>query len=327
MVLVAIAGGTSPSLGRSITTAILKSGKHSPVILSRSKAGSDDSASTSKYGAPIRYVNYGSVESLTKALEGVHTVISVLLCQDPSQMLSFHFNLIEAAEKAGCKRFVPSEWDGGPLCKEQVDLLRNKLDIWKRCKESKLECAEFLPGWFMNFFGHGCPEEKREEAYAGLFDNFLIDFINLAEGKITVPVTDEGKPGRISITEIGDIGRFVAAALDLEKGQWGPEMGMMGSTVDLAEVARLAEMVTGRKFEVTKITKEELQQREDELDLQLAREFSVKNLVTKLAVQLMKCICEDKVGNQIVVSVLNELCPQIKPMGIEEYLERFWSTK
>jgi uncharacterized protein YbjT (DUF2867 family) len=327
MALVAIAGGTSPTLGRSITTAILRSGKHSPVILSRSKAGSDDSAPTSKYGALIHYVDYDSVESLTKALEGVHTVISVLLCQDSSQMLSFHFNLIEAAEKAGCKRFVPSAWDGGPQSKEQVDLLRNKLDIWERCTESKLECAEFLPGWFMNFFGHGCPVEKREEAYAGLVDDFLLEFINMAEGKITVPVTKGGKPGRISMTEIGDIGHFVVAALDLKEGEWGAEMGMMGSTVDLAEVAKLAEKVTGRNFDVTKITKEELQQREEELNLQLAQEFSVKNLVAKLAVQLMKCTCEDMVGNQIVVPVLNKLCPQVQPVGIEEYLEHFWSTK
>jgi len=39
------------------------------------------------------------------------------------------------------------------------------------------------------------------------------------------------------MTELGDIGRFVAAALDLEEGKWEADMGMVGSTVDLEEVA------------------------------------------------------------------------------------------
>jgi len=83
MAIVAIAGATSPTLGRSIVTAILEAGNHTPMILSRSKAGSE-SASTPKYGAQIRYVDYDSIPSLTASLESVHTVISVLSSNDPS---------------------------------------------------------------------------------------------------------------------------------------------------------------------------------------------------------------------------------------------------
>jgi NmrA-like family len=325
MVLVAIAGGTSPTLGHSIVTAILEAGNHTPVILSRAKPDSSQ-APTSKYGAQIRYVDYSSISSLTTALESVHTVISVLSSNDPTEMLNFHFNLLGAAQKAGCKRFAPSEWDTGSLSKQKVDLLRLKLDIWAKCEESELECAGFVPGWFMNYLGQGCSPEKKGEALQGLEDSFLLDFVDIAKGKITVPVTAEGKPAKFTMTEMKDIGRFVAAALDLEEGHWKVDMGMVGSTMDLEEVAVVAQRVTGRKFEVTKITREELKRREDVLDEQLAKEFSIKPLMGKMKLQLMECACEEEIGNQIVEPVLNRLCPQIKPVGFEEYLERSWTS-
>lgn len=325
MALAAIAGGTSPTLGRSIVTAILKAGNHTPIILSRSKPEAE-SAPTSQHGAEIRYVDYNSIPSLTRGLDGVHTVISVLNPTGPSEMLNYHSNLLEAARSVGCKRFAPSEWEGGPLAKQKVDLLRSKLDVWKLCQESGLECARFAPGWFMNYLGQGCPGSKKEEGIAGLDDDFMTDYIDIAKGKITVPLTKDGRPAKMSMTGLEDIGRFVDAALSLEKGKWEADMGMVGSTVDLGEVAYKAEKVTGRKFEIKNITKKELKQREDDLDQQLTQEFSVDALLAKMVVQLMQCACEEEVGNQIIDPVLNRLCPSVKPVGFEEYLERFWSS-
>ncbi|ERF75642.1 hypothetical protein EPUS_04622 [Endocarpon pusillum Z07020] len=325
MVLAAIAGGTSPTLGRSIVTAILEAGNHTPIILSRSKPESY-SAPTSQHGAKIRYVDYSSIPSLTRGLEGVHTVISVLNPTDPAEMLDYHSNLLKAARSAGCKRFAPSEWEGGPLSKQKVELLRSKLDVWKMCEESGLECARFTPGWFMNYLGQGCPESKNEEAIAGLDDGFMIDYVDIAKGKMTVPLAEDGRPAKMSMTELGDIGRFVAAALDLAEGEWEADMGMVGSTVDLEEVARKAEQVTGRTFEIKSITKEELKQREDDLDQRLAEAFSVDALLAKMVVQLMQCACEEQVGNQMIDPVLNRLCPNVKPLGFEEYLQRFWTS-
>jgi uncharacterized protein YbjT (DUF2867 family) len=327
MVHVAVAGGTSPTLGRSIITAILEAGNHTPFILSRSKSDSESSsAPTAQHGAQVRYVDYSSIPSLTQGLDGVHTVISVLNPKDTSEMLNYQSNLLEAAKRAHCRRFAPSEWDVGPLAKQKVDLLRVKAVVWNRCRESGLECARFTPGWFMNYLGQGCPRGKREEARAGLDDNFLLDYIDIAKGSITVPLTDGGRPARISMTELGDIGKFVAAALDLEEGKWEADMGMVGSTVDLEELARKAERVTGRQFEITKLTKQELKHREEALGQQLAQGFSVEALIGKMVAQLVLCACDEQVANQIVDPVLNRLCPQVKPLGYEQYLERFWSS-
>jgi hypothetical protein len=80
MVLVAVAGGTSPTLGKSIVNAIIKEGNHEVVILSRvtSESGFENNNSKSKYGAAVRAVDYNSVESLTHGLAGVHTLISII---------------------------------------------------------------------------------------------------------------------------------------------------------------------------------------------------------------------------------------------------------
>ena len=324
MVRVAIAGGTSPTLGRSIVTAILRAGKHEPIILSRSKPGSERGPA-SKYGAEIRYVDYNSIASLTEGLWGVPTVISVMVAPEPSEMLAHHANLLHAAVDAGCKRFAPSEWEGGPLCKRKVDLLRVKLDVWEECRQSGLECARFMSGWFMNYLGQGCPEGRKEEATAGLVDNLVIDYVDMAGGKMTVPLGRDGEPAKLTMTELGDIGRFVAAAVDLDEGRWEADMGMVGSTVHLEDVARVAEKVTGQKLEIKHITKEELKQREDDFDEQLRKGFALPALLGKMVTQLMQCVCDEEVGNQILDPVLNRLCPDVRPVGYEEYVERFWS--
>jgi hypothetical protein len=72
MVLVAIPGGTSYGLGRSIVVALCKNKNHTPLVLTRL---------TSKIPqwlidleVEVRRVDYASEESLVKGLEGVHTV-------------------------------------------------------------------------------------------------------------------------------------------------------------------------------------------------------------------------------------------------------------
>lgn len=325
MVVVAIAGGSSPTLGRSIVTAILEAGVHTPIILSRFRTDAEAAPET-KYGALIRYVDYGSVSSLARGLDGVHSVISVLKSTDPSEMLDHHCNLLEAARRAGCRRFAPSEWETGPLTKHKVGSMRVKLDIWTRCRDSGLECARFMPGWFMNYLGQGCPEERREEAIAGLDDDLLLDYIDIGRATLTVPLTDDGRPAKVTMTEIGDVGRFVAAALDLADGNWEQDMGMVGSTVDLDEISRKVEHVTGREVEVRRLKRPQLKTLEDAFDRELEKHFSIHSLKRKMVAQLMQCACDEQLGDQIIDPVLNRLCPQVHPLGFDQYLERFWST-
>lgn len=74
MVIVAIAGGTSPGLGRSILCALQKHPDHTPIVLSR------QFSTTPKWledmSIEVRRVDYESQESLVTALKDVHTVRS-----------------------------------------------------------------------------------------------------------------------------------------------------------------------------------------------------------------------------------------------------------
>jgi hypothetical protein len=87
---------------------------------------------------------------------------------------------------------------------------------------------------FMNYLGQGCPADRKEEALAGLEDDLTLDFINIKEGHTLVPVTTDGRSCRLSLCELNDIGKFVAAALNLET--WEKEMGMVGSTTTVEEI-------------------------------------------------------------------------------------------
>jgi hypothetical protein len=73
MITVAVAGGTSPGLGRSILEALKQyPGKLKTIVLSRKT--SDTPGWLADMSIEVRRVDYTSQEILTGALEGVHTV-------------------------------------------------------------------------------------------------------------------------------------------------------------------------------------------------------------------------------------------------------------
>jgi uncharacterized protein YbjT (DUF2867 family) len=322
MVLVAVAGGTSPTLGKSIVNAIIEEGDHDVVILSRVNSESSRRSNV-KYGAAVRVVDYNSVDSLTHALTGVHTLISLLQSKHSDQMVLYHQNLLEAAKAAGVRRFAPSEWGMGPLAAKKVDLYDAKLRVWDLCLDSGLECTRFFVGLFMNYLAHDCPADRREEALAGLEDDLMLDFIDIEAGHALLPLTSDGRPCRLSLCEIKDVGKFVAAALDLET--WEKEMGMVGSTTTVEEIVWVAER-TGRLMKTETFTKVHAQQSIRTFERQLERRFTQKAWKGKMFAQMVECLCEDELGCAIIEPVLNRLCPHIEPMAFDEYLTRVWSN-
>lgn len=81
MAIIALAGGTSPGLGRAIVTALQKT-QNTTLILSRKKQ-SDVPQPSQCHGAKVRYVDYTSEESMVEALKGVETVVSVIKIPGP----------------------------------------------------------------------------------------------------------------------------------------------------------------------------------------------------------------------------------------------------
>ncbi|PVH75178.1 NAD(P)-binding protein [Cadophora sp. DSE1049] len=325
MPIVAIAGGTSIGIGRSIIQAILQTypnGEWNPIILSRSQK-QPAWFSTLERKPEIKAVDYKDASTLLSALKGVHTLISVILAIDGTHASS-QVALLDAAVQSDCKRFVPSEWACGPKGVLKVDLLAAaKTPVWEACEKSGIEWSRFNVGSFMNYLGIGCGENE-DEACAGVdregdmpdgSGSFLISFVS---DTAELLVKDDGTVPRVTMTEIGDVGRFVATALELER--WERDMDVAGDTVRLDEVVDIAERVTGKKFDVRRLGRKELEKQVETL-------VSEQDMLKRMWVQLKLMMLDDEVGSAVLKPVVNELCPGIQAISVEKYLTKYWAKK
>ena len=294
MVKVAIAGATG-RLSTIILSAILDTHKHEVVALTRSP----NPLLTAK-GVDVRPVSYTDHASLTTALRGVHTVLSIIGSFNPDEMRDSQLALIAAAKEAGVKRFAPSEY----AVKEygNWDFYAGKIPVWEATKASGMEYTQFTCGIFMNTLGTGTPKGETE-ALGGLRPWTFI--INMKAGTADLPGDGSNK---LTFTRTQDIGKLVAAALDLVK--WEEEMGMVGSTMSYNEVVGAIEKVTKRKMLVKHNTEEELEK--------MIEEDAGARFYNQVRLSIAQ-------GEAPVQPTLNKLAPDVKPWTVEEYLERYWS--
>lgn len=184
------------------------------------------------------------------------------------------------------------------------------------------ECARFCSGMFMNYLSIGLEdagwggEERGKEARAGLVDEPII--WDLAAGKAEVPVGDDGKTfPEVTMTEIGDIGRFVAAACELEDGMWEEEMGMVGETIKVDEVTRMVEEVAGIPLKIDSVDRKELERRAESVQ---GIGTTTEEILIKMVSQITLCVIG---GTAPVKPTVNRLCPQVRPQSVRQYLEKW----
>lgn len=340
MVRVAVAGGSSPTLGRSIVTALLNGGKHDVVILSSKTSGTVRTSSLYSTGderssrVSVLCVDYGSIDSLASALHDVHTLISVLKVPDPDTMIAYHSNMLKACVVAKVSRFVPSAWSLGPGSYPDIDLLANKQTISKLCEElgvkNGIECASFHCGGFLNYLAQGLAfpdtpagSQEKEFALGGLVDDLMLEYINIPKGRLVVPVNNDGEPSPLTFTHIDDIGKFVAAAIDLPPGQWQQNLGMAGDTRTLKEVFEILRS-KGVQVQQETINSQQCNERIVLFDLQLAKGFSLDALLGKMVAQMVKVQCEGTLDAGVIRPTLNELCPHVDPVSIQEFIDRLY---
>lgn len=324
MPLVAIAGGTSKGLGRSLTKAIIAAypdGRWKPIILSRTNKISDWASQLLPSSFEVRAVDYNSPSSLDNALKDCHTVLSVI--HDEGGKTSNQILLLDAAVRVGIKRFVPSEWSVGPIGSAQVTLFAvAKPPVWEACEKSGMEWSRFNVGVFMNYLGIGSSDDD-EEATAGVDrsgdmpskDGTIL--VSLGSAMAEIPLTEDGQIPRVHLSEMNNIGEFVAAALELDK--WERDMNIVGSIIRLDGLLRIAEDVTGKKFEVTKLPKEEL--------VREISTFGPDDFVKQLWVEYKLLLTADKIGDSLLEPVVNTLCPRVKALDVETYLRKYWGPR
>lgn len=318
--LIAIPGGTG-TIGQSIVSALQSHPEYKPIILSRATSSHPDGTTSSttirNSQAPIetRYVNYASTGSLTTALHGINTVISALLIPGP-ESVPYHLNLLQASITARVHRFAPSEWALPQDTHDQIDLDQGKSVIWtevqKEVAEGKIDAAAFPVGMFMNYLGIGIRDrEVEEQALAGFGEGELMFHLRDEPAWVEVPVMEDGRYPDLTMTDIRDVGRFVVAALGLE--EWGGrELGIAGDTRNLREIVDILRRVIGRA-NVKEVSRAELQRKLDGLD---QSEF-----LKRMDLQYTM-LCGN--GGSVVKGTLNELCPEVKPTTIRQFMEKYW---
>lgn len=346
MPILAIAGGASASLGRAITTALLsQTTPWTAIILSRSahtplwlRAIDPDSLRTK-----ILVVDYHSRASLTTALKGVDSLVSVTSAIDGTQA-QIQINLLHAAVQAGCARFAPSQWGFGVAGWESVGSAKWAFEgVWEECVKHRewIECGRFNQGCFMNYVGIGMYPELNEvdpdvslqrmvegggyatgedEACQGLLrqgdlsDGSGAFLIGLKNAIAELPAKNDGSWPRITMTTLRDVGRFVVASLALPK--WEEDMSMAGDTLTMGELLAHAEAVTGKKFQVSVAKQGDLEKK--------MRELPPDDFMARLWTEFKLAYIRDLEDEVVLRPVLNLLCPEVKPMGVRKYLETFW---
>ena len=297
--IVVVAGGTG-GIGRHVVNGIAATKKYVVKVFSRK--GSSSSTNLTIEGVEIVNVDYSDHASLVKELQGVHTVIVCLISLDKSSIDS-QVNLLNACLEAKVKRFAPSEWAGTSGADTIIELYRAlKVPVYEKVKASGIEYTLFTNGMFMDYFA----SPQRPSASLPPL-TFGVDF-NQGQANF-VGTGDEP----FCLTLADDVGRFVAAALELDK--WEERLGMIGSRTTWNELIKLGEKVRGKKFVVNRTTADEaLSQRDSK------PENIMKNFMQEVFVALVQ-------GEFDYEPTLNRQCPQISPTTIEQFISKWWGGK
>lgn len=166
----------------------------------------------------------------------------------------------------------------------------------------------------MNYLGNGSRNEA--EALAGKSNDGEFIFF-LKDMKAKIPLTKDGKIPRMTLTEIGDVGRFVSAACALPQGEWKENFGMVGSTIGMIEIVKTIEEVRGGKMNVEHRTFEHVRKEKVEC----------KDEMMLFWLELEEMYAMDEEDRGIIRPVLNELCSDVNPISAEAYIKKFWSEQ
>lgn len=318
MVKVAIAGGTG-GLGHAVVDAILATGKHDVFLLSRTK---DVKVLGDEPKITVLQIDYSSPESIAEVLKSnnIDTVVSTVGILSAAHSEA-QLNLIQGSIQSGTvRRFSPSEFGidyvaarekGFSLpSKEMADF---KCAAVEKLQNSPLEYTRYICGFFLDYFGH--PHYETYMPYMAIV-------LDIANGVATIPGDGE-TPVVFTLTR--DVGKFVAASLELEK--WEPKSVIVGDKVKLNDLLKYAEEASGKKFSVSYDDVAKLKSYDvSELPANVPRyAYFPKEMMNGLLSQMglgMATGWFDFKGD-----TLNEKLPHVKPTGIKEFLDSVWKGK
>ncbi|KAF1917329.1 hypothetical protein BDU57DRAFT_513529 [Ampelomyces quisqualis] len=310
MITVAVAGGTG-GIGKTIVEEIARSGRYEVVVLSRKPS------TIPGLGVPVVAADYNDIASFTRLLQerNVEIVISSLgLFSEESAQAQL--NLIHAAiASTTVKKFIPSEfgirytkdilsfYPAGQWWIDAADLLR----------ESHLQFTRIILGWTLDHYGiPGVPSNMNPFSYA-------IDFHN---HRAAIP--GDGK-APVAFLHSSDLAKYILAML--EQDSWPEYSAFAGDRMSWGDLLKLAEEVTGTKWDVTYDPIEKLEKGEGTV---LEQPKGAMELPEE-ALRHLWCefgIMADKGLMDITTEGLrNREFPHVSPLTVREVVETAWGQK
>ncbi|KAK1982941.1 hypothetical protein LZ30DRAFT_790010 [Colletotrichum cereale] len=302
MVKVAIAGA-SGKLALEVIDKLSKTEKHEILGLVRK----DPSSLPAFPGVTWIKAPYEDKAALTRILTGTQTVISFIVAStDPGAATSKR--LIAASIEAGVKRFAPSEWATGTKLNEVVNHVpwyANKLEVKRYLEEVNrdtkvIEYTLFQPGGFMNFLAYPHQTAKHYKIDFPAFFDFDKGCGYILEGSETAEIT---------LTTIEDIAEVTARAVEFD-GEWP--------------------IVGGKPFEVDRLKLEDLEAGIIKTNFVTPLNLpgmSPEELAALTKVVTIGATVSIAKGAWAVSDEWNQLLPDFKPTGLEEYVKGVWEAK
>lgn len=224
-----------------------KQGRKCEYIRSLTRRSQSKPELEERYDCQVAVVDYDDAESLRFALKGIDLVISTIRGQE-------QINVIHAARHARVRLFVPAEFEGSishrPTSgQDPLDYGSSEaIELLKHCassKSRKMEYTVFSCGVLYERFAPGGLAEYGMGARATIGSQgvYLVDVGNASAD--IVETNGSGRPVQVCMTSVGDVARFVAAAIELGPGTWPHEFKMRGDRMSVRDIFAKCSNVRG----------------------------------------------------------------------------------
>ncbi|KAK1966297.1 isoflavone reductase [Colletotrichum sublineola] len=291
------AGGLAAILTRHITQTA-----SSVMVLSRTSKPDWEQ----RYDCQVAVVDYDDAESLRFTLQG-------------------QINLIHAARHVRVRLFVPAEFEGSisyrPSGDDPLDYGSSEaIELLKRyagSKSRKMDYTVFSCGILYERFAPGglADYDMGDRACIGSPGAYLVDVGNTTADIVETDAS--GRPVQVCMTSVEEVGRFVAAAIELGPGTWPREFKMRGDRMSVRDIFAKCSNVRGVAFNLRTRKCSKLQS-------ELTQYESRQNWVQWWNVQRLIATADGRYDFR--QANLNEAV-DFRPVGFRTWLETQWRQR
>lgn len=187
-------------------------------------------------------MDYNNQSDLRYKLVGVDTVISTISGQA-------QLSLIDAAAEVHVRRFVPSEFEGPPLQRPEIDPLdRGQREALMKLQEKQklgMDYTVFVCGVFYERFYPGGMAALQLGAGTHIADEGKY-ILNIRRHTASIPCHNSGEDVYICMTSAEDVARYVVAAFDLP--HWPNEFLFAAERMKIEDIVAAAEWMAGKVY-------------------------------------------------------------------------------